>query len=34
MGDNNVVELEKRRKEIVVIYLVCGLDFNKCIIFY
>ncbi|CAL59041.1 Tryptophan--tRNA ligase [Mycoplasmopsis agalactiae] len=34
MGDNNAVELEKRRKEIVVTYLACGLDPNKCTIFY
>ncbi len=34
MGDNNADELEKRRKEIVATYLACGLDPNKCTIFY
>nr|WP_318029529.1 tryptophan--tRNA ligase [Mycoplasmopsis bovis] len=34
MGDNNADELKKRRKEIVATYLACGLDPNKCTIFY
>ncbi|VEU75351.1 tryptophanyl-tRNA synthetase [Mycoplasmopsis maculosa] len=34
MGDSNPEELKKRRKEIVALYLACGLDPNKCSIFY
>ncbi|MEE3927968.1 tryptophan--tRNA ligase [Mycoplasmopsis ciconiae] len=34
MGDNNPKELLKRRKEVVALYLACGLDPNKCTIFY
>lgn len=34
MGDNNAEEMYKARKEIVAMYLACGLDPKKSVIFY
>ncbi|WP_029513221.1 tryptophan--tRNA ligase [Mycoplasmopsis primatum] len=34
MGDSDPKELEQRRKEIVATYLACGLNPDKCTIFY
>ncbi|MGX9358232.1 tryptophan--tRNA ligase [Mycoplasma sp. 128] len=34
MGDSNAKELAKSRQEVVALYLACGLDPNKSVIFY